>query len=473
MSKEMIKALRGLMIFAAVLVLAVLHLDKVFFAIGLVLNILQPFLIGGAVAFIINLPMKAIEGKLFKGKISRWKRVISFVLAILTVVLVLGAVFMLIIPQLGATIHELAIKIPAFAQDAVALLTELFENNPQIQEYIVAMDFSKWDWNSILTKVADALSSGIGTMLVSTVSVATSIFGVVFDFVISFVFAIYLLMQKERLAGQGERVMRAYLPEKLYSKIQKVLRLLYKNFASFISSQCLEALILGALFVVVMSIFRFPYALLIGTLIAVTALVPIVGAFISCAVGAFLILVENPVLAISFVVLFLVLQQLEGNLIYPRVVGSSVGLPAIWVLVAVSVGGSLFGVIGMLVFIPITSTLYTLLREDVNERNAKKTGYKAAKDCKQEYTKTGYKAAKDCKQENTKAGSGAAKDRKQENAKAGSGAAKNRKQENAKAGSGAAKNRKQEYTKAEERKRKNAAGTKRNSKTEGSAQKDK
>ena len=180
-------------------------------------------------------------------------------------------------------------------------------------------------------------------------------------------------MQKETLANQGERLMHAYLPEKFYQQTRKVLKLLYKNFSSFISSQCLEAVILGSLFVIVMSIFGFPYAVLIGTLIAVTALVPIVGAFIGCAVGAFLILVEDPLLAVGFVVLFLVLQQLEGNLIYPRVVGNSVGLPAIWVLVAVSVGGSLFGVVGMLIFIPITSTVYTLLREDVNERNAKKT----------------------------------------------------------------------------------------------------
>lgn len=418
MSRETVKALRGLMIFAAVLVLAVLHLDKVFFAVGVLLNILQPFLIGAAVAFIINLPMRAIEDRLFKkdGKLNKWKRPVSFFLAILAVLLVLSAVFMLIIPQLGSTVHELAVKIPAFAQDAVALLTEVFENNPEIQEYIAALDFSKWDWNSILSKVADTLSNGIGTMLVSTVTVATSIFGVVFDFVISFVFAIYVLMQKEKLAGQGERVLRAYLSERLCNKIQKVLRLLYKNFANFISSQCLEALILGSLFVVVMSIFGFPYALLIGTLIAVTALVPIVGAFIGCGVGAFLILVENPVMAVSFIVLFLVLQQLEGNLIYPRVVGSSVGLPAIWVLVAVSVGGSLFGVVGMLIFIPITSTLYTLFREDVNERNAKKAGCEAAEGCEQENTKAGYEAGKSREQESTKAGCEAA-GCKQENTK--------------------------------------------------------
>ncbi len=388
MNKETIKALRGLMIFAAVLVLAVIHLDKVIVAIGLFLNIIRPFLIGGAVAFVINLPMKTIEEKLFdsKGRLQKWKRPVSFILSILAVILILWVVFLLIIPQLGETIRELAVKIPDFINHVITVLEEVFENNTEIREYFATLDFSAWDWNSILSKTANALGTGIGSMLVSTVTVATSIFSVVFDFVISFVFAIYVLMQKEILAGQRDRVLKAYLPRKLFVKIQKVWRLLYKNFANFISSQCLEALILGALFVIVMSILRFPYALLIGTLISVTALIPIVGAFIGCAVGAFLILVEDPILAVSFVVLFLVLQQLEGNLIYPKVVGSSVGLPAIWVLVAVSVGGSLFGVIGMLIFIPITSTLYTLLREDVNERNARKAEDVPTENCGQRST---------------------------------------------------------------------------------------
>ena len=178
MSKEMIKALRGLMIFAAVLVLAVLNLDKVILTIGLILSIFRPFLIGAAVAFVINLPMKAIEARLFKkqSKLTKWKRPLSFLLSILAVVLVFWAVFMLIIPQLGTTISELAVKIPAFLQEAIKLLQEVFDNNPQIQEYIAGLDIANWDWNNIIAKAADALSSGIGSVLVSTVSVASSIF---------------------------------------------------------------------------------------------------------------------------------------------------------------------------------------------------------------------------------------------------------------------------------------------------------
>lgn len=386
MNKETIKALRGLMIFAACLVLAVLHLDKVFIALGVIIRIFRPFIIGAAVAFVINIPMRAMETKLFakQGKLTKWKRIISFLLSVLGITLVFWAVYMLIIPQLGETISELAVKIPAFLKEAVKVLQEVSDNNPQIQEYIAGLDVSAWDWNNILSKIANTLGNGIGNVVISTVSMAGSIFGVVFDTIISLVFSVYLLMQKDILAGQMQRVMQAYLPKKLHSRIERVLKLLHKNFSNFISSQCLEAVILGTLFVIAMTIFRFPYALLIGTLIAVTALVPIVGAFIGCAVGAFLILVVNPILAIWFVVMFLVIQQLEGNLIYPKVVGNSVGLPAIWVLVAVSVGGSLFGVVGMLIFIPITSTLYTLLREDVNERNTKKAKLATKADAKSE-----------------------------------------------------------------------------------------
>ncbi len=386
MNKETIKALRGLMIFAACLVLAVLHLDKVFLALGVIIRIFRPFIIGAAVAFVVNIPMRAMETKLFakQGKLTKWKRIISFLLSVLGIALVFWAVYMLIIPQLGETISELAVKIPAFLKEAVKVLQEVSDNNPQIQEYIAGLDVSAWDWNSILSKIANTLGNGIGNVVISTVSVAGSIFGVVFDTIISLVFSVYLLMQKDILAGQMQSVMQAYLPKKLHSRIERVLKLLHKNFSNFISSQCLEAVILGTLFVIAMTIFRFPYALLIGTLIAVTALVPIVGAFIGCAVGAFLILVVNPILAIWFVVMFLVIQQLEGNLIYPKVVGNSVGLPAIWLLVAVSVGGSLFGVVGMLIFIPITSTLYTLLREDVNERNTKKAKLASNADAKSE-----------------------------------------------------------------------------------------
>lgn len=374
MKKETVRALRGLMIFAAVLVLGITHFGKVVTVLGFFVSILEPFLIGGAIAFVLNLPMKAIEQHLFQkeNKLSKWKRPISFMLSLFAIIFVISVVCMLIVPQLGAAFSELAVEIPEFCREMLKILQNVFEDNPQIQEYIASLDFTTIDWNVLVSKIANALGSGIGSVVISTVSAASNMFGIIFDLVIAFVFAIYLLMQKETLENQSKRLLYAYLPRKVYDKTMEVFGLLYKNFSNFISSQCLEAVILGTMFVVAMFLCRLPYAVLIGSLIAVTALIPIVGAFIGCVVGAFLILVENPISAVAFVVLFLVLQQVEGNLIYPKVVGSSVGLPAIWVLVAVSVGGSLFGVLGMLIFIPITSTLYTLLREDVNERNTKK-----------------------------------------------------------------------------------------------------
>ena len=189
---------------------------------------------------------------------------------------------------------------------------------------------------------------------------------------IAFVFACYILLQKEKLHVQIKKVLFAYLPEKRVVSILDICSLTYKTFSNFLTGQCVEALILGSMFFVVMGIIRLPYALLVGVLIAFTALIPIFGAFIGCAVGAFLILMVDPWKAVVFIILFLVLQQIEGNLIYPKVVGNSVGLPSIWVLAAVSIGGSLMGVVGMLIFIPLVSVVYTIFRGDVYRRLEKK-----------------------------------------------------------------------------------------------------
>lgn len=374
MNKDTVKAIRGLMVFAAVLVLIVANFSKTWGLLQTLMGILAPFFVGTALAFIINMPMRFIERKLFeKTKLSKYlKRLFSFIMALVLVAFIVWGIYMLILPQLAKTIKELAIEIPVFIKNTVALLQEAFENNPDAQAYIKNLDVSTWDWNSILTKTLNAAYTGVSSIVVSTVNVASGIFGVVFNFIIALVFAIYMLFMKEMLKDQVYRVCKAYLPEKVHTKLRYIYTLLAQNLSRFISSQCLEALILGAMFVVAMSIFGFPYAVLIGSMIAVTALVPIVGAFVGCVLGAFLVLVDTPIMAVYFVIMFLIIQQIEGNFIYPKVVGSSVGLPSIWVLVAVSVGGSLFGVVGMLLFIPITSTLYTLLRKDVNERISKK-----------------------------------------------------------------------------------------------------
>lgn len=376
-SKGKIRQIRGLMVFAAILVLALIYSQTIYGTALMVVEIFKPFIYGGIIAFVLNLPMKWIEEKLlgkWRGKAaSKLKRPISIVGAILFLVLVIALVIRIVIPQLGVAMQKLGQEIPIFIENTVAnavvLLERYSQQYPELKTQAEQLQNLEFNWEGIVTSVAGFLKKGVGSMLTSTFSFAGSVIGGVVNIFIAFVFAIYILSQKEKLGDQGRRIVTAYLPKRVSVQVLKVLSLLHRNFSNFITGQCLEAVILGLLFVIAMSIFRMPYAMMVGVLIAFTALIPVVGAFIGCAVGAFLILLENPVMALWFVVMFLIIQQLEGNLIYPKVVGNSVGLPSIWVLMAVSIGGSLFGVAGMLFFIPLLATGYTLLRESVNRRN--------------------------------------------------------------------------------------------------------
>ncbi len=371
--REKLKQIRHLMLLAALLVLGIIYSQQVFWGVGFLVRIITPFLAGGAIAFVLNIPMKAFEEKL----LGRWrgkgagsvKRPLCLVLSMVSVLLVLSVVVGTVVPQVASTASEIGKKVPVFMDNVAEELDKLAKNNPELMRQIDKLDLEEINWDSLLGNVIDFLRNGAGDVLNSTVSVASGIISGVVNAVIAFIFALYILAQKERLEDQGRRIVSAYLPAAAGNKLLEICSLLYRNFSSFITGQCLEAVILGVMFVIAMSIFGMPYALMVGVLIAFTALIPIVGAFIGCAVGAFVILIDNPLQALWFVILFLILQQVEGNLIYPRVVGNSVGLPAIWVLMAVSVGGSLFGVSGMLFFIPLMSTGYTLLRESVNNRN--------------------------------------------------------------------------------------------------------
>ena len=231
-----------------------------------------------------------------------------------------------------------------------------------------------------VTKPADKVAYGTanlaqswgGSLLSSGGGFIGGVVSGVSTFVIGLIFSFYILLQKEKLSRQGRQVLYGLLPMRRADRALEVLRLANRTFSSFLSGQCTEAVILGTLFVITMTLFRLPYAVLVGVLIALTALIPIVGAFIGCGVGALLIAVTDPWKALVFVILFLVLQQIEGNLIYPHVVGSSVGLPSIWVLAAVTLGGKLMGVAGMLFFIPLCSVLYALFRDFVKGRLAEK-----------------------------------------------------------------------------------------------------
>ncbi len=373
--KEKIKQIRNLLLLTGVLVLILMYSQNIGEILVFLFSIMKPFLYGGVIAFVLNIPLCGIErliDKLCRGKQVKWKRPVGIIGSILVIVLALVLAVSIIMPQLGKTVVELGNKIPRFLAQVHESLERISRDYPQLQTYLERFDYTSVDWKTLAANLADFLKDGMTNMLTSTFTIAGSIIGGVVNGFVSFVFALYILSQKEKLANQCCRILSAYCSEKVNNKVLKVCSLLYRNFSNFITGQCKEAVILGLMFFIAMSLFRMPYAVMVGVLISFTALIPVVGAFIGCIVGAFLILVDNPVMAMWFVVMFLVLQQIEGNLIYPKVVGNSVGLPSIWVLAAVSIGGSLFGIAGMLVFIPLLSTVYMLLRDSVNERNAVK-----------------------------------------------------------------------------------------------------
>ncbi len=333
-------------------------------------GIISPFVLGGVLAFILNVPMRAFENGLLK-KINNngLKRIIAVILTFVAMLLVLAGVFWLLIPQLVKTVNSLIPNLYAFLANAEAFIKELLSDNPQLKDWLNAnTNLENISWEAMLEKSFSFIGSGVSTIVGGAVSAVGSIFGAVFDAVIAIVFSIYCLFQKETLARQGRKLLYAFTKEKTADTVIRIFRLTNSTFSNFLSGQCVEVCILGSMFAISMAIFRMPYIPLISVLIAVTAFIPIVGAWTGCVLGGFLILVEDPMLAIWFVVMFLVIQQIENNMIYPRVVGNSVGLSGMWVLVAVALGGELMGVAGMFLMIPVISVIYTLLQEVTHKK---------------------------------------------------------------------------------------------------------
>ena len=390
LSKMSIKKIRELIVFTALLVVALWKFDVVLGVLKTIWDIIFPFVLGGAIAFLTNVPMSFLEKKIFenvkkKNKIVRkLKRPISLILTIVLVVGVIALVMFGVIPQLTRTMGTLVTSINDFIPQMQSWIGEFFHNNQEIMNLVDQIEF---DPDQAIKWGISLLGNGAGKMMNTTMSAVGSIVSGVATFFIAFSFACYILFQKEKLHIQIRKVFFAFLPRQKADTFLKVCSLTYRTFANFLAGQCLEAVILGSMFVVTLSILRMPYALLIGILIAFTALIPIFGAFIGCAVGSFLIFMVNPQQAILFVIVFLVLQQIEGNLIYPHVVGESVGLPSIWVLAAVTIGGNLMGIVGMLVFIPLLSVLYTIFREFVYLRLKKQNIKQVTKTEIEEYTK--------------------------------------------------------------------------------------
>ena len=347
------------------------HLDVAIGALNWVLGIIEPFVVGCVIAFVLNVPMRAIERHLYpKAKRGRrLRRPLAYVLTLTCVVGVITVMSVVILPSLGDAIVSLARQIPGAFTRLKGDVENLQSQLPAVQNLLGGLDI---DWNQMTQKALSLLQEWGNGLLTSGGDFLGGVISGVSNFVIGFIFSIYVLMQKEKLGRQVRRCIYALFHEKAADRILYISGLASRTFSNFLSGQCLEGCILGTLFVITLSIFRIPYALLIGVLIGVSALVPVVGPFISVVVGFLLIVISDPWKAVMFIVLFIVVQQIDGNLIYPRVVGSSVGLPPIWVLVAVIVGGKLFGVVGILFFIPFCSVLYTLSREFVRRRLEKK-----------------------------------------------------------------------------------------------------
>jgi predicted PurR-regulated permease PerM len=389
LNKKSMKKIRELIVFTAILVVALWKFDTVLEGAKNIWGILFPFVLGGAIAFVINVPMSFLEKKIF-GKTKdgnkmgeKLARPISLLLTIILAVGVIALVMFGVIPQLTRTMGSLMISIANFVPQMQDWIREFSHNNQDIMKLVNQVQFNpdqaiKWG--------ISILGSGAGNMMNTTMSAVGSIVSGFATFFIAFSFACYILFQKEKLHVQIRKVFFAFIPKQKAEAFLKICSLTYQTFANFLTGQCVEAVILGSMFVVTLSILKMPYALLIGTLIAFTALIPIFGAFIGCAVGCFLIFMVNPKQAILFIIVFLILQQIEGNLIYPHVVGGSVGLPSIWVLAAVTIGGNLMGIVGMLIFIPLVSVLYTIFREFVYLRLKEKNIKQVTKTVVEEYT---------------------------------------------------------------------------------------
>lgn len=365
LNQDTIKKIRGLILFTIAAVVAGINYRVLLSGAFSLLRMLSPFLMGAAIAFVLNVPMRWIEEQLRKKCPARFCRPLSLTITIVAVFALLSAVMTVVLPEIFRTLLTLQSSVPAFLAHVEREVEQWFTRYPELVPYMNQIEI---DWEQLMQSVVGFLSSGMGSLLNTTVSAAKTIVSGVTAFSIAFVFALYILLQKETLGRQMRKLAGACLPEPVYRSLLRMLKLAQTIFSSFLAGQCVEAVILGLMFFVTLTVFQMPYAVLIGVLIAFTALIPVFGAFIGCAVGAFLILMVSPMQSLAFICIFLVLQQIEGNLIYPHVVGNSVGLPSIWVLAAVTLGGSMMGITGMLVFIPLVSVLYALIRGWVYQR---------------------------------------------------------------------------------------------------------
>lgn len=366
------KTIMELILFTVLLIFALLNLQTIFNVLVYIVQIFMPFILGAVIAFVLNVLLNLIENKLLKNafqkrckKLGKYKRPIALTLSIILIIFIIGLLLFLVVPELKNSITIFANNLPEYTEKLTTTLNDFGVDSEKIGEI-----------NSVLNQVKDYgldyLKNNKEVFLSNSISIATGIVSTITNVVLGIVFAIYILAQKEKLRAQFSKVMTAYLKKSRIDKLNSTFTLANRVCSNFISGQCTEALIIGVLCFIGMLILRIPYATTISVLIGFTALIPVFGAFIGTVIGAFLILMVNPIKAIIFVIFILVLQQFEGNLIYPKVVGKSVGLPGIWVMVAVTVGASVAGILGMLISVPLCSIVYSIFATNVNMRLNKK-----------------------------------------------------------------------------------------------------
>lgn len=340
------------------------------------LSLISPLILGLAIAFVLNVLMRGFEEKVFaamgrssKPAVRRLRRPLSLICTFLAVFAVIALILLVIIPGIEETVTSLAVQLPAFGKQCLKWITDLMVKYNISADLIAEMQV---DWNNFFNVIYDALVNGTGSLFDFATGLTTSLFGGLIDFFVGLVLAIYVVLQKEKIAAFIDRALSAFLSERVTNKIEEIGRLSNQTFSNFITGQLLEAVILGALCFIGMLIFGFPYAGVVSVLVAVSALIPIFGAWIGGGISSFLILMDSPIKALLFLIFLIVLQQLENNLIYPRVVGKQVGLPAILVILAVMVGSEIGGIAAILVSVPICSVCYTLFRQLVDYRLSRK-----------------------------------------------------------------------------------------------------
>ncbi|NLW79844.1 MAG: AI-2E family transporter [Ruminococcaceae bacterium] len=346
------------------------NLDLLGTLLAAIWSLLFPFILGFILAFLFNLPMRFIEKHLFRGKGGRLRRPLSFILTLVLVLAIIAFVGILLVPQLVDTVSTLVRNMPTYIQHLQEWAQPYLDQLPELEAWLETLNI---DWHSLVSQVISFVQNGAANLLSSAVGVATSIVSGVTSFIIGFIFTCYLLLDKEHLSAQLKGLLMAYLPLKRYRTLLSLGRLANRSYSKFVSGQILEAIIVTVIYLVVLSIGGFDYALLIAVLMGFFSIIPLIGVPIGCVLGSFILLMSMGFWrTVVYLIICFIIQQIEGNLIYPRVVGTSVGLPAVWVLVAVSVGGGLAGIFGMLFFIPLFSIVYQLVHRDAYSRLSKK-----------------------------------------------------------------------------------------------------